>query len=377
KTSNKFKSSTMENNRRDWLKKAAFGVIGLGTAQFETFASETSIVSIDNFLEGPVLLNSNENPYGPSPLARKAMSESIHLSNRYYSRRKSVLISALAAKNEVSSDNILMGAGSTEVIDLVARFAAYEKGNFIIGDPAYDYWTDLTPAIGLSRISVPLTSDYKHDLQSMLKAIKPDTRLIYICNPNNPTGTICNKDELIAFVEEATKKTLVLIDEAYYDFTDRQTLSNIAIENPSLIITRTFSKIYGLAGARVGYAIGEASTIDKLYKLKSWANQDISVMSTEAALASLKDENFVRETYSLNEKARKYTIEQLEKLNIHCIPSITNFIYFSLANYERDFFKQLENNNIKGTRIYEEQGKWSRITIGTILEMEQFIRALK
>lgn len=127
----------------------------------------------------------------------------------------------------------------------------------------------------------------------------------------------------------------------------------------------------------MGYAIGNTTTIVQLSELQSWANGSISVASTAAALASLKDEKFVSENYSLNEKVKKYTIEQLQRLNLTSIPSYCNFIYFSLTNYKKDFFRQIKNNNILGTKIYEEQGKWTRITVGTMQEMQKFISAIE
>jgi histidinol-phosphate aminotransferase len=135
--------------------------------------------------------------------------------------------------------------------------------------------------------------------------------------------------------------------------------------------------MHGLAGARIGYAIAASSTIDELSALKSSPNLSVSVVSTAAAMASLNDDKFIREVYSLNEEVKKYTIDQLTRLNLTCIPSYSNFIYFSLENYKKDFFKQLEANNIEGTKIYEENGKWTRITIGTMKEMQQFIEAIK
>ena len=255
--------------------------------------------------------------------------------------------------------------------------AALEKGNFILAEPTFNYWSERAEILGLKKIAVSLTADKKHNLPAMLQAITADTKLIYVCNPNNPTGTICDREELLTFIKEATKKTMVLVDEAYIDFTNQKSLSNLVAENKNLIIAKTFSKIYGLAGGRIGYALAQKATIDRLAQLQSWANGSVSVVSTAGALASLKDESFTNETKSLTEKARQYTIEQLEKLNIKCIPSNTNFIYFSLENYKKDYFKQLEIYKIIGTKIYEDSGKWSRITVGTIDEMQKFINALK
>ncbi|MEG1025927.1 MAG: histidinol-phosphate transaminase, partial [Flavobacterium sp.] len=315
--------------------------------------------------------------YGPSPLARLAMQKSINNSNRYGWNASGELISLIAKKNKVSDNNILLGAGSTEILDLVLQYTALMKGNFILAEKTFDYWTFPSEKLGLKKITVPLTADKKHDLTAMLKAIDSDTKMIYICNPNNPTGTICDREKLVSFVKEASKKAIVFVDEAYIDFTKEQSLSDLVIENKNLIITKTFSKMYGLAGARIGYAVANSSTIEELSVLKSSPNLSISVVTTAAAIASLNDEKFIREVSSLNEEVKKYTVEQLTRLGLTCIPSYSNFIYFSLENYRKDYFKQLENHNIMGTKIYEENGKWTRITIGTMKEMQQFIEAIK
>nr|WP_294785420.1 aminotransferase class I/II-fold pyridoxal phosphate-dependent enzyme [uncultured Flavobacterium sp.] len=366
------------NNRRDWLKKVSLGAVGLGFCQFEVFAktpSENFIIS--DVEKSPILLRSNENPYGPSPLARTAMQKSINNSNRYGWDLSGELISLIAKKNNVSDGNILLGAGSTEILDLVLQYTALQKGNFVLAETTFNYWTFPSEKLGIKKITVPLTSDKKHDLTAMLNAIDSETKMVYICNPNNPTGTICERDQLVSFIKEASKKVIVFVDEAYLDFTKEESLSNLAMENKNLIVTKTFSKMYGLAGARIGYAVASSSTIDELSALKSSPNLSVSVVSTVAAIASLKDEKFISEVQSLNEQVKKYTIEQLTKLHLTCIPSHANFIYFSLDNYKKDFFKQLENHNIEGTKIYEENGKWTRITIGTMKEMQQFIEAIK
>ncbi|HQV36102.1 MAG TPA: aminotransferase class I/II-fold pyridoxal phosphate-dependent enzyme, partial [Flavobacterium sp.] len=189
-------------------------------------------------------------------------------------------------------------------------------------------------------------------------------------------GTLCESEALLNFINQATKTTKVLVDEAYLEYTDQPSLANLVTENKNLIIAKTFSKIYGLAGSRIGYAIAHPDTINEISQLQFSTNGSVSVVSASGALASLKDDKFVKETILLNAAASKYTIEQLENLKIPCIPSHTNFVYFSLENYNKDFFEQLKKNSILGTKIYEEKGKWSRITIGTMTEMKQFIKAL-
>ncbi|MBE8727880.1 pyridoxal phosphate-dependent aminotransferase [Flavobacterium hungaricum] len=366
------------NNRRNWLKQITLGAVGISFLQFETFANApVQDAVIESLEKTPVLLRSNENPYGPSPAARIAMEKSIKSSNRYGWNLSEELIALIAKKNNVSDSNILLGAGSTEILDLVLQYTALTKGNFILAETTFNYWTFPSDKLGIKKITVPLTPDKKHDLAAILKAIDADTRMIYICNPNNPTGTICDYEELVSFVKEASKKAIVFVDEAYIDFTKEKSLSSLVIENKNLIITKTFSKMYGLAGARIGYALAAKSTIEELSNLKSSPNLSVSATAAAAAIASLNDEKFVQQVKSLNEEAKKYTITALTRLNLTCIPSHANFIYFSLDNYKKDFFKQLEDHNIMGTKIYEENGKWTRITIGTMKEMEQFIEAIK
>ena len=379
----------METSRRLWLKKIGIGVAGIGLTNFNSFASPlVSENSINNFETDAnlIFLRSNENPYGPSPLARKVFVENANISNRYNWDVASQLIADLAKKNNVKDENILLGAGSTEILDLVAKFVSLEKehepkvtgnANYVIADPSYDYWTITLDNLGLTKNKVPLTTDKKINLQAMLEVINQDTRLVYICNPNNPTGTICEREALVEFVARIPKNIIILIDEAYLEFTKQQSLSNLVNDHKNIIIAKTFSKIYGLAGARIGYAIANQTIIDSLANLQSNTNNSVSVLSKLAAIASLKDDQFVSNCYLLNENVRQYTVSELKKLNCECISSNTNFIYFSLAKYNKDYFKQLENNNIEGGRIYEEQGKWTRITVGKMGEMEKFIKAIK
>jgi len=379
----------METNRRLWLKKIGIGVAGIGLANFNSLAAPLVSDNLINSFETDtdlIFLRSNENPYGPSPSARKAFVDNANISNRYNWDVAEQLISDLAKRNSVKDENILLGAGSTEILDLVAKLAALNKGyepkvtgkaNYVIADPSYDYWTVTLDNLGLTKNKVPLTTDKKINLKAMSEAVNQETRLVYICNPNNPTGTICEREALVEFVTKIPQNTIVLIDEAYLDFTKQQSLSNLINDHKNIIIAKTFSKIYGLAGARIGYAIADKTIIDNLANLQSNTNNSVSVVSKLAAMASLKDDKFVSDCYALNENARQYTISELKKLNCECIASSTNFIYFSLAKYNKDYFRQLEDNNIEGGRIYEEQGKWTRITVGKMDEMKKFIKAIQ
>ncbi len=370
----------MAINRRLWLKQIGLGVTGIGLTNLKSYASPD--FSEDLFDDSwnhkeTIILRSNENPYGPSPLARKAFAHNVHISNRYNWDIATQLISEIALKNSVKEENILLGAGSTEILDLVARFASLGKGNYVIADPSYDYWTVTLDNLGLIKNKIPLTPDKKIDFQAMQEGINKETKLVYLCNPNNPTGTICERSEMVNFVRNIPITTPILIDEAYLEFTQQASLCNLIDAHPNLIIAKTFSKIYGLAGARIGFAIAGRTMINNLASIQSNTNNSVSVLSKLAAIASLKDDKFVSDCYALNKSTREYTISELQRLNCECIASNANFIYFSLENFKKDYFKLLENANIQGTRIYEENGKWTRITVGRMGEMKKFIQALQ
>ncbi|MFT4017439.1 MAG: histidinol-phosphate transaminase [Agriterribacter sp.] len=366
----------MSSNRRSWLKQIGLGVAGLTISRLETIASPSHSFTREFIVDKPIRLSSNENPYGPSPLARKAMADHLLESNRYGGARTNELVLAIAQKYNLTGDNVLMGAGSTEILDIVARYSALQGGSFVIPVPTFAFWADMIEKTGFKKITVPLTADKKIDLPAMMAAIQDDTKLVYICNPNNPTGTMLERDKLVEFVKKISEKSLVLVDEAYIDFTEQPSLCSLVAEHRNIIIAKTFSKIYGMAGARVGYALAHKDTINDISQVTTWVNGSCSVPSVAAAIASLKDEKFVKETYANIHEVRKYTIGEMEKLNIRCIPSNTNFIYFTLADYKKDYFDLLKRNSIWGTGIYEEEGKWSRITVGTKEEMQQFIRIL-
>ena len=208
------------------------------------------------------------------------------------------------------------GAGSTEILDLVAKLVLLDKGNYVIADPSYEYWTVTLDYLGLTKNKVPLTTDKKINLQAMLEAVNKDTKLVYICNPNNPTGTICEREALVEFVTKISQNTIVLIDEAYLDFTKQQSLSNTINDHKNIIIVKTFSKIYGLAGARIGYAIANKTIIDNLANSQSNTNNSVSVLSKLAAIASLKDDKFISNCYLLNENVRQYTYQRTPKIKL-------------------------------------------------------------
>lgn len=358
------------------MKQVGLAFAGLSLTPVETYALPLLRHLAHDTGDNVIRLRSNENAYGPSPTVRKAMKEAVNSTNRYDWDLTKELMGAVAVLNNVTPEHILMGAGSTDIIDAVVRLAARKSGNFVIATPTYNYWCDSAAVLGMSRKEVPVTAGKQHDLGAMQLAINNDTRLVYICNPDNPAGTVCARGALELFIELATRQAIVLVDEAYLEYSGEASLRNLVSNNKNLVIAKTFSKIYGLAGARVGYAIAHPDTVGKLEALQGSPDAAVSVVSAAGALAAIRDKSFVAESYELNKKVRNYATNELQRLGIPCIPSHTNFLYFSLADYKPDFFARLKDNNIMGTKIYEDAGKWSRITVGTMKEMEAFIKAI-
>jgi len=361
-------------HRRAWLRQSSLAIAGL------TLAGKLSASAHENpdyFPAGPIRLTSNENPYGPSPMARKAMADAINGSNRYPWETTNVLRQEIASKYSLGVDNVLMGAGSSEILGLVAIYASFNKGNAVTGAPSFQSWIPVAEKMGLEIVRVPLTREKKLDLPAMLSKINNQTRLLYLCNPNNPTGTTLSSSSLKSFIEEVSAKTLVLLDEAYIEYCDEPTLASMVANNKNLVIAKTFSKIYGLAGARIGYALAHPSTITQLSSVQPWPNATASLVSAAAGIASLRDKDFISSTRKNNSAARDFTIKELNAFGFECIPSHTNFLYYSINKFNGNWPDQLRSRNILTNGFVEQAGKWTRTTIGTMDEMQSFISAVK
>ena len=362
-------------HRRDWIKQSSIILAGLSMPTL-SFANPTK-EGLEPLADKFIRLTSNENPYGPSPMARKAMADAISSSNRYPWDITTKLREELGAFYGLNKDHVLMGAGSSEILGLTAHLAAQQKGNAVTADPAFSIWVPAAEKMGLQMVKVPLTDDKKHHLAAMSSRINDDTRLVYVCNPNNPTGTLLPNSEIKAFAEEASKKCWVLLDEAYLEYTAQPTLASMVATNKKIIIAKTFSKIYGLAGARVGYALAHPDTIKQLSAFQPWSNAGTSAVSLAAAQASIMDKEFITTTRKKNKEASDYTFKELTALGFPVIPSHTNFIYYSTSHVSGNWSDRLYDKGILTPRIMQENGKWTRTTIGTHEEMKQFITAVK
>jgi len=360
-------------SRRLWLKQTTFILAGLGL-KAEAFATP---VYFPDDAEDMILLNSNENAYGPSPLARKAIMEHYLKSNRYPDDYIPLLKKKIAGHWNVQPENILLGAGSSEIIGLVNLYLSSEKGNIVTAEPSYRVWNGQAEAFGLQFNRIALNKERKIDLSKMLAAIDDNTRMLYLCNPNNPTGTNVETPTLGGYAIDASKKTFVLIDEAYTEYAELDSQASLAIKIPNIVVAKTFSKIYGLAGARVGYAIAHPDTIRRLSRLQPWPDANVSVVSAAAAMASMDDHGFVSDCRDKVSQSRQLCYDAFKELSLDYIPSSTNFILFNIDKIKGDFVKQMQAKNIYVQFREHFGGKWCRVSMGTLEEMKMFCSALK
>jgi histidinol-phosphate aminotransferase len=363
----------MPTDRRSWLKQSSLALAGLGLSPLLTAAEEKKFFSPAN----PILLNSNENAYGPSSLAQKAILGAYKNSNRYPDDYIPLLKKKIADHWNVGAENILMGAGSSDIIGLSCQHVAKTKGHIVTGEPSYKVWNNQASSFGLTFKRVSLTDDRKPDLSKMVASIDSESRMIYFCNPNNPTGTFVDPSQLKDHAAAAAQKTFVFLDEAYAEYAELPSLAEWAVKTPNVVVAKTFSKVYGLAGARVGYAMAHPDTIKSLSSYQPWPDAGVSVVSSAAATAALDDQAFVKECREKAKTAREMCYDCFKKYSLEYIPSSTNFILFNIDKLKGNFTSLMQAKNIYVQFREHFGGKWCRVSMGTIEEMQQFCSALK
>lgn len=365
------------SSRRQWLQQSSLALLGAGIS-LKSMGNEEGIRRITGIENGLINLGSNENPYGISAKAKQAILDLMGETNRYPFNVPALQSAKKTLGNyyKVGEDQVLITAGSGEGLAMLARH--FNKGNIIAADITFGVLPNTAKKTGTKVIEVPLTKDKVHDLLAMMKAISNETQLVYICNPANPTATIVDANALKSFCEEASKKTVVLIDEAYNEFLDNadsQTMIPLIEKNPNILVIKTFSKIHAMAGLRIGFIIGHSTVIKKLQPDYFQSSQlAVSVLSLHAAMTSLDDEAHKTMSKQKNEAARSYTINELKKLGVDVIPSFTNFIFFPIKKYKGNYSADmLDKHKIILRSNQYADGQWARVSIGTMDEMKKYI----
>src|SRR5437773_10477816 len=322
-----------------------------------------------------IKLASNENPLGPSPKAIKAMYDAIENAHLYPDGGAFYLRNAIAKKLNVTPDHIILGNGSNEIIELLAH-AFLERGDVIVtSEHAFVAYKIIARVFGAETIEAP-SRDYGHDLDAMLGAITDRTGLIFIANPNNPTGTLLSADAIERFMAWLPPQVLVVFDEAYYEFVDEMpdTLRYMR-DGRNVVTLRTFSKIHGLASLRIGYGIARPELIEVLRKTRQPFN--VNGIGQAAALAALTDDEHRRETKRITDQGRAYLQDQFRTMDLPFVPSAANFVLVKVGDGVNTFRKMLERQIIvralKGYNLPE----WIRISVGTMEQNRRCIAVLR
>jgi histidinol-phosphate aminotransferase len=369
--------NTISISRRDFARLVGACAAAAVVRPPVSFAKPAQSVTMPSAEGGVVRLSANENPYGPSPKAFQAITDSFGLACRYPDDHNNVLIDKLAKLNGVNHDQILLGDGSGEILKLCAEtFTGPQNGKLVAADPTFEAILNNASANGAAVVKVPLTSSFQHDLPKMRDSAKAG--LIYVCNPNNPTASITPKDELRDFIGTTSPQTMILVDEAYFHYADSPDYESVIAlvkDHPNLIVSRTFSKIYGMAGLRCGYCVAQKETIDRMRRNQMW--DSVNCMALAAATASLDDPDHVLNHQRLTHEAKTFVTSELDKMGYEQIPSQANFIMFDCKRPVMPLIQAMKQRKVHVGRLFPALPNHMRLTIGKKSEMELFVSAFK
>ena len=323
-----------------------------------------------------VKLASNENPLGVSPNAHMAMMDALDDIARYPDGNSVLLRDAVCEKFNVTPAQLVFGNGSNDILELSARAFLAPGDEAVYSQHAFAVYSLVTQAVGATGIIVP-AKQFGHDLDVMLKAITPKTRMVFVANPNNPTGTLIGKLELKKFLSAVPKHVLIMLDEAYDEYlTDELKAESIGWlgEFDNLVISRTFSKAYGLAGLRVGFGVTSKEIADLMNRVRQPFN--VNSIAQAAAVASLADDEFVERTRALNQAGMVQITQGLQRLGLSFIPSFANFVSFKVNDAPRVYERLLNQGVIVRPIANYEMPDYLRVSIGLFSENARFLEVL-
>lgn len=324
-------------------------------------------------------LYANENPFGPSAEAKKALIDTVPVSYQYPFRILGDLTAKIAASEKINKENIVLAAGSSPLLR-AAALAYYKPGcNVVSGDPTYADLPSSAERIGAQWVRVPLTKDFALDLEAMEKAVDGNTALVYICNPNNPTGTVVDPGQLKSFCERVSGKTMVFLDEAYNDYLpDPQaaTLIPMAVSGRNIIVARTFSKVYGFAGLRCGYVVTQPDIIKKL-ELYTEAAFSLSTPTVQAAIAAYRDREYMEGVLKKTTASKEFLYSVLKKQGYTYVPAVANFVIFPIKMEGKQFTEEMMKRSVAVRWWKFNNQDWCRVSIGRMDEMEAFAAAFR
>ncbi len=320
-------------------------------------------------VDGGVRIDANENPLGPAASAREAAAAILPQGGRYSDWLTDDLVKTLAELNGLKPEQVRVYPGSSEPLHHAVAVFASQQRSYVTADPGYEAGIFCANAIGAKVVKVPLTKDHAHDVKAMVAAA-PDAGVFYVCSPNNPTGTLTSHADIEYLVENKPKGSIVLVDEAYIHFCDAPSVMDLVRAGKDVILLRTFSKIYGMAGLRCGAAFGRADLLEKIENYAGWNAMPITALV--AASASLKDAQLVPERKRINARVRGEVFVWLDRNGYSYIPSEANFFMLDTKHPAKPAIDAMAKQNVYIGRIWPVMPTYTRVTIGTALEMEQF-----
>lgn len=320
----------------------------------------------------------NENPYGPSRVALQAINEAMDLTNKYGVGRRRELVQLVADINNVPADHVILSAGSGEILKTGGLMASWDKGSIVCADPTYHDLVRYAGHAGSDIIRVPVDEHMAGDLSAIRQAIRSDTVMVYLVNPNNPTPTIFSHRELREFVLEISKDRMVFVDEAYFEYVEvpnhGSIIDLVAEGHRNIIVSRTASKIHGLAGLRIGFGFAHPDHIQKIRELKTGGN---NVLGIEAAYASYQDMDFQDFSRRKNRESMAIVEEMFEELGVRYVKSPTNFTFFETGIPVEELNAELREHGILSGRPFPPFTTWSRISMQRPEEMRYYVQTFK
>lgn len=383
-------------NRREWLRNSALltggltflpGIINRASANYHLPQTYTPPFDDRNFAYEyeetvPALkarLFANENPFGPSDAAKKAIMEGISEGCRYPINQVSALEKKIIESEGLGEEYIMTSSGSSPLLRAAAIYFSKPGSNIVTADPTYNDIPEHCAAFGIKMNYVPLNTNYEFDLDAIEKKIDANTSLVYLCNPNNPTGTMVSGDKVRAFCDRVSKRTTIFVDEAYIDYADDPKATSAVVclkKGSNIIIARTFSKLYGFAGLRIGYILAQPETIKKLamYTAGNWC---ISGPSASGALATYKEQPYTTDVLQKTKESKEYLYKVLKEEGYSYIPSHTNFVMFPIKMDGKKFTDEMMKRGV-GVRFWQfNNQQWCRVSLGRMDEMQAFAAAFK
>jgi histidinol-phosphate aminotransferase len=325
----------------------------------------------------PIKMSSNENPYGPSRVALQAIAENIHLTNRYAADSTN-LIKVVANINNISPDHVMTGTGSSEILNVAGMLVGLQQGSVVCADPTYQSLLDYAENAGVEIIRVRVAEGLNADLDGMRKAVRSDTNMMYIVNPNNPIPSVIEKNAMKAFVLEQAEDRLVFVDEAYHEYVDNpdyESMIGLVAEGyNNIIVSRTSSKIHGLAGMRVGFGFAHPDLINEMNLRKTGAE---TVLGLAAAYASYQDMEFQDFSRRKNKEALAIVERMCEDLGVRYVKSNTNFTFIETGVENAVVQEMMLKEGIMTGRLFPPFNTWSRVSMSTPEDMQYFVQVFR